>query len=63
MREFVIPLYAFRSRRKGYEVSAMKTMMDQTGQAGGRVRPPLNDLRPGEVKEMKTMLKRWRTWL
>jgi 5-dehydro-4-deoxyglucarate dehydratase len=63
MREFVIPLYAFRSRRKGYEVSVMKTMMDQTGQAGGRVRPPLNDLRPEEVKELKAMLKRWRTWL
>jgi 5-dehydro-4-deoxyglucarate dehydratase len=63
MREFVIPLYAFRSRRKGYEVSAMKTMMDQTGQTGGRVRPPLNDLRPDEVREMKTMLRRWRTWL
>jgi 5-dehydro-4-deoxyglucarate dehydratase len=63
MREFVIPLYAVRSRRKGYEVSAMKTMMDETGQVGGRVRPPLNDLRPEEVKEMKGMLKNWRTWL
>ena len=63
MREFVIPLYEFRSRRKGYEVSVMKTMMDQTGQVGGRVRPPLNDLRPDEVKEMKAMLKMWRTWL
>jgi len=63
MREFVIPLYAIRSRRKGYEVSVMKTMMDETGQVGGRVRPPLNDLRPEEVKEMKGMLKNWRTWL
>lgn len=63
MREFVIPLYAFRSRRKGYEVSVMKTMMDQSGQVGGRVRPPLNDLRPEEIKEMKAMLKTWRTWL
>jgi 5-dehydro-4-deoxyglucarate dehydratase len=63
MREFVIPLYAFRSRRKGYEVSVMKTMMDHIGLVGGRVRPPLNDLRPDEVKEMKAMLKSWRTWL
>jgi 5-dehydro-4-deoxyglucarate dehydratase len=63
MRDFVIPLYAFRARRKGYEVSAMKTMMDQSGQVGGRVRPPLNDLRPDEVKEMKAMLKNWRAWL
>jgi 5-dehydro-4-deoxyglucarate dehydratase len=63
MREFVIPLYAFRSRRKGYEVSVMKTMMDHSGQIGGRVRPPLNDLRPDEIKEIKAMLKTWRTWL
>jgi 5-dehydro-4-deoxyglucarate dehydratase len=63
MRDFVIPLYAFRARRKGYEVSVMKTMMDQSGQVGGRVRPPLNDLRPDEVKEMKAMLKNWRAWL
>jgi 5-dehydro-4-deoxyglucarate dehydratase len=63
MHEFVIPLYAVRSRRKGYEVSVMKTMMDHSGQVGGRVRPPLNDLRPDEIKEMKAMLKTWRTWL
>jgi 5-dehydro-4-deoxyglucarate dehydratase len=63
MRHFVIPLYTFRARRKGYEVSVMKTMMDQSGKVGGRVRPPLNDLRPEEVKEMKAMLKGWRSWL
>src|SRR6185295_12800343 len=27
----VVPLYALRSRRKGYEVSAMKAMMDMVG--------------------------------
>jgi 5-dehydro-4-deoxyglucarate dehydratase len=63
MKEFVIPLYAFRGRRKGYEVSVMKTMMDLTGQTGGRVRPPLNDVLPAEVKELKAMLKAWRPWL
>jgi 5-dehydro-4-deoxyglucarate dehydratase len=63
MQEFVIPLYAFRGRRKGYEVSVMKTMMDLIGQTGGRVRPPLNDVLPAEVKELKAMLKGWRAWL
>ena len=63
MRELVIPLYAFRGRRKGYEVSVMKTMMDLTGQVGGLVRPPLNDLRPAEVKEIATLLKPWKKWL
>lgn len=63
MREFVTPLYAFRGRRKGYEVSVMKTMMDITGQTGGFVRPPLNDLRPDEVKEMRALVKPWKKWL
>ncbi|MEO6787394.1 MAG: dihydrodipicolinate synthase family protein, partial [Chthoniobacteraceae bacterium] len=63
MRELVVPLYAFRGRRKGYEVSVMKTMMDFTGQTGGVVRPPLNDLRADEVKEIRTLLKPWRKWL
>lgn len=63
MRELVVPLYAMRGRRKGYEVSVMKTMMDLTGQTGGRVRPPLNDVRPDEAKEIRAMLKPWRRWL
>ncbi len=63
MRELVTPLYAFRARRKGYEVSVMKTMMDLSGQVGGSVRPPLNDLRPEEVKEMGVILKAWKKWL
>lgn len=63
MRELVTPLYAFRGRRKGYEVSVMKAQMDLTGQAGGRVRPPLNDLLPAEIKELRSMLKAWRRWL
>ena len=41
MDELVIPLYALRAKRKGYEVSAMKAMMDMIGLAGGPVRPPL----------------------
>lgn len=63
MRELVIPLYRLRSRRKGYEVSVMKTMMDLTNQTGGHVRPPLNNVRPEEVREIKAMLKSWRIWL
>jgi len=60
MNDYVIPLYALRSRRRGYEVSAMKAMMNLAGLAGGPVRPPLPNLRPEEVTEVKTMLERWR---
>jgi 5-dehydro-4-deoxyglucarate dehydratase len=63
MREYVLPLYAFRARRKGYEVSVMKALMDLQGQAGGRVRPPLNDVRPAEVKELRALLSGWKKWV
>jgi 5-dehydro-4-deoxyglucarate dehydratase len=63
MRELVVPLYAFRARRKGYEVSVMKTQMDLAGQVGGRVRPPLNDIKPEEVEELRATMSAWKPWL
>jgi len=63
MSELVVPLYALRARRKGYEVSAMKAMMDLIGMAGGPVRPPLANLRADEIKSLEATLDRWRPWL
>ena len=63
MDELVIPLYALRARRKGYEVSAMKAMMDMIGLVGGPVRPPLVDLRPDEIEALRGTIERWRVWL
>jgi 5-dehydro-4-deoxyglucarate dehydratase len=63
MDELVIPLYVLRARRKGYEVSAMKSMMDMIGLAGGPVRAPLVDLRPDEVEALRATLDRWKPWL
>jgi 5-dehydro-4-deoxyglucarate dehydratase len=63
MNDYVIPLYAFRARRRGYEVSAMKAMMDLVGLAGGPVRPPLPNLRPEEITEVKAMLEHWSPFL
>jgi len=63
MNELVIPLYALRARRKGYEVSAMKAMMDMIGLAGGPVRPPLVDLRPDELESVRASLDHWRPWI
>lgn len=59
MNDYVIPLYAFRARRRGYEVSVMKEMMTRIGLAAGPSRPPLPDLRPEEKAEVKAMLERW----
>jgi 5-dehydro-4-deoxyglucarate dehydratase len=63
MKEFVTPLYAFRARRRGYEVTVMKEMMSLVGLAAGPVRPPLPPVRPEEITELKVMLERWKEWL
>jgi 5-dehydro-4-deoxyglucarate dehydratase len=63
MNDLVIPLYALRARRKGYEVSAMKAMMDMIGLTGGPVRPPLVDLRPEDMQALRGMIDRWQKWV
>src|SRR5712672_1346840 len=63
MNELIVPLYALRGRRKGYEVSAMKAMMDMIGLAGGAVRAPLVDLRAEEIELLRGMVEAWRPWL
>jgi 5-dehydro-4-deoxyglucarate dehydratase len=59
----VIPLYALRARRQGYEVSAMKAMMDMVGLNGGPVRPPLVNVKPDEEDELRTILATWEKFL
>jgi len=59
----VIPLYAIRSRRKGYEVSTMKAMMDMVGMSGGPVRPPLVDIKAEEQDELRMILASWEKFL
>ncbi|HVF21554.1 MAG TPA: 5-dehydro-4-deoxyglucarate dehydratase [Pyrinomonadaceae bacterium] len=59
----VIPLFALRSRRRGYEVSAMKALMDFVGLNGGPVRPPLVNVTPQEMDELRAILGRWEKYL
>lgn len=61
--ECVIPLYALRARRRGYEVSAMKVMMDMVGLNGGPVRPPLVNVTAEEEDELRTILSNWEKFL
>jgi 5-dehydro-4-deoxyglucarate dehydratase len=63
MDDLVIPLYALRAKRKGYEVSVMKAMMDLIGMVGGPVRPPLAELRPEELKSVQATIDKWRPWI
>ena len=60
MHDTVLPLYALRGRRKGYEVSVMKALMDLLGLRGGPVRPPLVMPKPEEIEELRAMVPKWR---
>jgi 5-dehydro-4-deoxyglucarate dehydratase len=59
----VIPLYAIRSRRKGYEVSTMKVLMDMAGMNGGPVRPPLVNVTEEEQEELHQVLSTWEKFM
>ena len=59
MRRYVVPLYALRARRKGYEVTVMKEVMKRIGLAAGPVRPPLANLRPQELAEVEELIQDW----
>lgn len=63
LNDCVIPLYALRARRKGYEVSAMKAMMDMVGMNGGPVRPPLVNVTAEEEDDLRTILGTWEKFL
>ena len=63
MNEIVIPLYALRAKRKGYEVSAMKALMDELGLVGGKARPPLVDVKPDDMKVLRESLPKWKEWM
>jgi 5-dehydro-4-deoxyglucarate dehydratase len=59
MNDYVIPLYAFRAKRRGYEVTVMKEMMSRVGLSAGPVRPPLPTLPPEDAAEVARMVERW----
>lgn len=63
MQRCVVPLYAMRARRKGYEVSTMKALMDLAGLRGGPVRPPLVEVSDLEREELRGILDSWKPFL
>ncbi len=60
MSDLIVPLYALRGRRRGYEVTVMKEMMNLMGLAGGAVRPPLPRLAPDDLAALEALVPRWR---
>ena len=54
LNDFVRPYIAIRNREKGYAVSIVKAGMTAVGRPAGPVRPPLTDLTPTELGELKS---------
>ena len=57
MERYVHPLYALRERTKGYEVAAMKAAMEILGKPAGPVRPPLTNLKPEDLAELRNLME------
>ena len=62
MRRFVNPLYALRERVKGYEVAVMKTAMEMMGKPAGPVRPPLENTRQQDLKDLEAIVDVYRAY-
>jgi len=60
MSQLVVPLYALRGRRRGYEVTVMKELMNLLGFTAGVVRPPLPRMAERDLEELRKMVPRWR---
>jgi len=63
MRKYVHPLYALRDRSKGYEVAVMKRAMEILGKPAGPVRPPLQDVKPSELDEIRKVMDLFQDWV
>ncbi len=57
MRKYVQPLYAFRERVKGYEVTAMKAAMEIIGMPAGPVRPPLTPCTERDLADLRALME------
>jgi 5-dehydro-4-deoxyglucarate dehydratase len=60
MSELIVPMYAMRGRRRGYEVTVMKELMNLLGLAGGVVRPPLPHMAADDLAELRATVPAWR---
>jgi 5-dehydro-4-deoxyglucarate dehydratase len=54
--DFFLPYVALRNRGHGYAVSIVKAGATIIGHGAGPVRPPLSDLKPDEVEELRVLM-------
>jgi 5-dehydro-4-deoxyglucarate dehydratase len=55
---FFLPYIALRNRGAGYAVSIVKAGAAIVGQSAGPVRPPITDLEPAEVEELRVLIRK-----
>ncbi len=56
LREFFMPYLKLRNRSAGYAVSIVKAGASLVGHSAGPVRPPLTDLKPAELEELRALI-------
>lgn len=56
IRDFFLPYIALRNKGEGYAVSIVKAGATIAGHPAGPVRPPLSDLLPHEVDELRALM-------
>jgi 5-dehydro-4-deoxyglucarate dehydratase len=54
--KFFLPYIALRNKGHGYAVSIVKAGATLVGHGAGPVRPPLSDLKPAEVEELRALI-------
>ena len=63
LAKYVHPLFAIRVRKRGYEVAVMKKALELLGRPAGPARPPLPELKPEDVEDIRQVLETWREFL
>ncbi len=56
LKDFFMPYLDIRNKVAGYSVSIVKAGAAIVGHGAGPVRPPLSDLKPAEVEELKALI-------
>ncbi|PXW97576.1 5-dehydro-4-deoxyglucarate dehydratase [Sphaerotilus hippei] len=56
IRDFFLPYIALRNQGEGYAVSIVKAGATVIGHGAGPVRPPLSDLKPAEVEQLRALM-------
>jgi 5-dehydro-4-deoxyglucarate dehydratase len=58
LKEFFMPYLDIRNKGAGYAVSIVKAGATIVGRGAGPVRPPLTDLKPAEVEELRVLIEK-----